>query len=168
MGEVLRGIGTIQIWQTIIFGTIVGICLMCGASFTFSREEVARIKSSATVVTRSCGSDYFTKKVRKRDCTLDVKFATKDGNIVETKVATTLNGSDTIGDTMPILYSESKPSDTILEKDKPLSPKIAASVLSCIGCIFVLTSAFNYHYRNSENWKTYQGASSIISSIRSE
>ena len=168
MNGILKGIGTVQIWYTIIITGILAICLCCIGSISLTSKEIPRVKTIAQVISKEC-SPITTEGIRS--CIVKIKFTTKNGNMITTDIYTELYKSTYIGDRINILYSLDNPIDAILEKDKPFHPSKVGLILILCGGLCGLISYLNHKYRESESYKTYSGvvgSANIISSVISD
>lgn len=158
MVEVLREVGKVQIWKSIIGGVIFSCFCCCIAFFSFIRIPPVREQATASILSKECISEDY-KKIK--NCTLTVKFNTKNNKQIVTKIEIghDINTSEPVQEYNPIiLYEVDNPYNAILEKDKsPSSKDYKPRAFGAFACAILLLagSYLNYAYRNSETWQTY-------------
>ena len=76
MSNILQGIGTIQIWYSIIIGIIISLILFCVGSMFMNSEELLRFESTAKIISKECSK---VSNDNVRECKIKIKFKTKRG-----------------------------------------------------------------------------------------
>jgi len=165
MNNILQGIGTIQIWYSIIIGVIITIILFCVGSMFIQSDELVRYEAVAQIISKEC-SEFSNKNIR--ECKLKIKFKTQKGEEIVTDIFTQLNRDNFLLDKEKVLYIPQDPTNVYLLKDKPIS-KFTMGVISILcGIVSGGFSYINYKFRQNESFKTYSGAvgtANIVSSI---
>ena len=165
MSNILQGIGTIQIWYSIIIGIIISLILFCVGSMFMNSEELLRFESTAKIISKECSK---VSNDNVRECKIKIKFKTKKGEEIETDIFTLSGRDKLILKNEKVLYVPQDPTNVYLLKDKPVS-KFTMGVISVLcGILSGGFSYINYKFRQNESFKTYSGAvgsANIISTI---